>query len=195
MMMRLVFLHVLTLWCVVTFAKANISQEWTLDRVMKSRSQIKEARVSFIEKKILLSLSEPIVLKGSLFFRAPQYLEKHYVFPEDTLYKINESNVSIIKQNAEQQFLSLDEYPVLNAFIESLRGILAGDLGRLKEYYFINFSVNGANWKIKLTPNDDDLAEYIEEILISGHATDLLGIEVIESTGDRSITTLLPVSD
>ncbi|HEY5929541.1 MAG TPA: LolA-related protein, partial [Burkholderiales bacterium] len=84
--------------------------------------------------------------------------------------------------------LKLQDYPVLRAFVESIRATLAGDVATLERYYKIELEGNPGRWQLFLAPRERSMAQVISQIRIGGAGTRLDLIEVQEAKGDRTVT-------
>ena len=58
--------------------------------------------------------------------------------------------------------------PEAAAFVESIRGTLAGDLAALQKYYGLELSGNEERWKLQLVPQQPRMAKLVSRIRIEG---------------------------
>ena len=100
--------------------------EMTLENLMAEFSQVTSAQAHFTELKTLTLLKEPLLLEGTLSYRAPDYLKKMVTRPEPSQFEIAGDRL-IIATTAGKRSISLDAHPVIRAFAESYRALLAGD--------------------------------------------------------------------
>jgi outer membrane lipoprotein-sorting protein len=177
------------LWFASTLA---LAQGWNLDALMAEMATVPASRTRFVETRHLALLTRPLELKGSLSYERPNRLAKHVETPFDELLTVNGEALSLVnKTKGEQRFLSLSEQPALRALVESVRATLAGDRAQLERHYRIQFSGARDAWRLQLVPRDSQLRGYIESITLSGAAARLQRIEALESSGDRSVMTIL----
>jgi hypothetical protein len=85
----------------------------------------------------------------------------------------------------------LREQPALRALVESARATLAGDRALLERHYRVQFSGPRDAWRLQLVPRDAQVRGYVESITLSGAAARVQRIETLESSGDRSVMTIL----
>ena len=57
--------------------------------------------------------------------------------------------------------LRLNDYPAIRAFVESIRGTLAGDLAALRRYYRVELEGTWSDWRLHLLPADQQMAELV----------------------------------
>lgn len=166
--------------------------QWTLTTLMHALAQIKTRKDSFTEIKTLAVLDEPMHLSGKLFFSAPDRVEKHIEGPEPSAYIVNGNELLIKMFRQRERKVTLFQYPAIQAFVESIRATLAGDLKTLKEYYHIAFQSKGQHWSLKLEPSYEDMQDLVQEITIKGQDTQLLSIETTQRNNDHSVMNILP---
>lgn len=170
----------------------GLAQNWDLDALMREMAAVPASRSRFVETRHLALLSRPLELKGSLTYERPNRLAKHVEAPFDELLTVNGEALSLVnKTKGEQRFLSLREQPALRALVESVRSTLAGDRAQLERHYRLQFSGARDAWRLHLVPRDAQLRGYVESITLTGAAARLQRIEALESSGDRSVMTIL----
>ena len=169
-----------------------LAQSWDLDVLMREMAAVPASRTRFVETRHLALLSRPLELKGSLTYERPNRLAKHVEAPFDELLTVNGEALSLVnKTKGEQRFLSLREQPALRALVESVRATLAGDRPQLERHYRVQFSGARDAWRLHLVPRDAQLRGYVESVTLTGAAARLQRIEALESSGDRSVMTIL----
>lgn len=151
----------------------------------------KTASADFREVKELSELSVPLELKGTLYYKAPDVLRKTVTSPRRETYSVEGNLLTLLKNGEPQGQYPLDEHPRLQAFVESIRATLAGDLGSLKRFYRVTLRGNQSLWLLSLTPRPPSLAEVIARIDIQGRGIDLEVIVIQEAGGNKSTMTLL----
>jgi hypothetical protein len=172
------------------WTQAATSTDADLSEVMSALSKVRAAHGRFIERKYLSILSEPLVLEGTVRYRAPDYVRKEYDDPDSEAYEIRGDNLTIELPDGRRRDLSIDEHPVLRAFVESYRGTLAGDLETLNRYFDLALSGPMDGWRLRLTPRRAELAEYLSAVVMHGSGGKVLRVETLESSGDRSVMTV-----
>ena len=168
-------------------AHADSSGEIDLSELMRELAEVRAAEGTFVERKFLSILSEPLVLRGRVRYRAPDFVRKEYDDPEGESYEVNGDSLTIEFSDGRQRELSVDEHPVLRAFVESYRGTLAGDLETLQRYFDLELGGRPEDWLLRLRPREPTLAEYLSEVVMLGRGSTIYSIETLEAGGDRSV--------
>jgi hypothetical protein len=161
-----------------------------IDALMQKLSAVRAADGKFTERKYFSILNEPMILKGTVHYRAPDYVRKEYHDPDSESYEVRGDNLTIEFPDGRRRDLSIDEHPVLRAFVESYRGTLAGDLERLRRYFELELSGPMEAWQLRLTPRDLELAEYLGAVVMRGREGTVTSVETLEANGDRSVMML-----
>lgn len=173
-----------------SWAQAAAPAEAGLSELMGALAKVRAAEGRFVEHKYLSILSEPLVLEGTVRYRAPDLVRKEYDDPDSESYEVNGDILTIELPDGRRRDLSIDEHPVLRAFVESYRGTLAGDLETLNRHFELALSGPMDGWRLRLTPRGPELAEHLKAVLVHGRGADVLRVETLESSGDRSVMTV-----
>lgn len=153
-----------------------------------------ETRVRFVELKSLSVLDRPLRLEGTLEFRPPGYLAKHVEKPAEEHYLIEDGRVTVSKPGEPQTVeLALADYPPLEAFAESLRAPLAGDLAALQRYWRPSLGGSWKHWRLALTPLRPELATFVRGVRLEGRDERLTGLTVEEASGDTATLSFEPI--
>ena len=169
-------------------ASSAASATFGLEELMQKLSQVKSASGKFVERKYLRVLSEPLELRGTLTYTAPGRLEKHTLTPKPESLILVEDRLTLEDRVRKQRrTLYLQDYPVLWAFVESIRSTLAGDLQSLNRFYEVDLQGNERDWRLLLKPRESSIQAMVREIRIGGSYSAVRTIEVLESGGDRSV--------
>jgi outer membrane lipoprotein-sorting protein len=145
-----------------------------------------EGEVAYTERKYSSLLTEPVVSSGTLSYRRPDTVEKNMVSPHRERFRIAGEELIVARKGIENRY-PLSSQPLLSAFAASLRGVLGGDAGLLRQHYRLKLEGEEQAWRLELTPLDDEISRYVERIAVSGRAGHVEQIEVRESGGDRSV--------
>ena len=173
-------------------ATPSFGQGWNLDALMSELAAVPASRTRFVETRHLAMLTQPLELKGSLSYERPNRLVKHVETPFDELLTVDGEALSLVnKTKGERRSLSLREQPALGALVEGVRATLAGDRAQLERHYRVQFSGRRDAWRLQLVPRAAQVRAHVESITVSGAAARPQRIEVLESTGDRSVMTIV----
>ena len=164
---------------------------WDIKRLMQELAQVTTARGRFVERKYLEILSAPLELSGTLVYIAPDRLEKHTLVPRAGSLVLERDELTIEgKERNQRRTLVLQDYPVIWAFVESIRATLAGDLPTLSRFYQVSLDGGERRWRLTLKPKDSRMQDMVSEIRIGGDRSWINSIEMIETGGDRSVMTI-----
>lgn len=171
-------------------ARPALAATADLAELMGELSKMQDAAARFTERKHLSILDQPLVLEGTVRYRAPDYVRKEYDDPDAESYEVEGDRLTIELADGRRRDLSIDEHPMLRAFVESYRGTLSGDLETLSRYFHLELEGPMDAWLLRLTPRDPELGRYLGAVVMEGRGGRVLRIETLEASGDRSIMTL-----
>ena len=178
------------------FAPAAVAQtaaagEWGIDELMQNLARVKVAKGKFVERKYLSMLNAPLEFSGTLIYVAPGRLEKYTLLPKpESLVLEHEKLTMENKARNQRRTLVLQDYPVIWAFIESIRSTLAGDLQTLNRFYRTGLEGSEDQWRLVLKPIEPKMQSMVSEIRIGGSKNRIRTIEIIETEGNRSVMTI-----
>lgn len=168
---------------------------WGVPQLMHELGAVQRSQARFVERKYLKVLKTPLELRGTLTYVAPGNLVKRTLTPKAETLTVEGDRLTIESAaRNERRTVRLQDYPVLWAFVESIRSTLSGDIGALERFYRIELEGNRARWRLYLVPKDPGMRAVISLINIGGSRDRLERIEVQEAKGDRSVTTIVEES-
>jgi outer membrane lipoprotein-sorting protein len=164
---------------------------FSVEQLMQRLAQVKSSRATFVERKHLRILNAPLELTGTLVYTAPGYLEKHTLKPKPESLVLDRDTLTFEdKARKRRRVLRLQEYPVIWAFVESIRSTLAGDLESLRRFYRVSLEGTEADWRLTLDPREAAFQRVVQQIRIAGSRTSIRSIEISEAEGDHSVMTI-----
>lgn len=164
---------------------------WALDlpQLMQVLAQNKGGKTTFVERKYLAMLDEPVESSGELRFDPPYRLERRTLKPRvETV--VLEKEALTVSRGKTSRTLSLTEYPELASLIESIRATLAGDQKALERYYRVGLTGALTAWQLVLTPKEVQTAKVVKLIRLRGERELVSQIDVELADGDMSIMTI-----
>lgn len=167
---------------------------WDIDQLMKSLASSRSGSATFVEKKSIAMLDKPVESSGELFYTAPDRLEKRTLKPKAESMLLDKDKL-IVEQRGKKHVLSLRNYPEIAAFIDSIRGTLAGDRKALERTYQLSMEGNEQDWNLILLPIEDKMKKVVAKISIVGAGNTLRTIEIKQADGDSSLMTITPTSN
>ncbi|WP_296531128.1 LolA-related protein [Rhodoferax sp.] len=162
---------------------------WDIQQLMDSLAQNRTSHASFVEKKTIAMLERPVESSGELFYTAPDHLEKRTLKPKPESMVIDGADL-LIERGRQKHRLQLQAYPELAAFIDSIRGTLAGDRQALESNYQLSLEGTAQRWTLQLLPKGDKMLAVVQRIRITGAHDQVRSIEITQADGDSSLMSI-----
>ncbi|MDA8383287.1 MAG: outer membrane lipoprotein carrier protein LolA [Betaproteobacteria bacterium] len=174
--------------CILTLAlpTARAGDGWGVPQLMRRLAHNKSGEATFVEKNYLSVLDKPVVSSGDLSFVAPDRLEKRTLVPRPETMTLDGDSLTVTLPGKSPMTVSLRQHPDVAAFVESIRGTLAGDLTGLQAFYTLKLAGSPGRWQLTLTPKQEQLARLFDRIVIRGRRADIRSIDLEERDGDHS---------
>jgi len=134
-------------------------------------------------------LERPLISSGELRFEAPDILEKRTLRPRPELLRLEGERLTLEREDRKLS-LDLRSTPEAAAFVDSIRGTLAGDREALERVYRLQLEGSAASWALTLTPREPTLAAWVKRIRIVGRRADVTVIEILHANGDSTLTSV-----
>ena len=134
---------------------------------MELLSHNKSSEARFVERKYIALLDQPVESSGELSYVAPDRLEKRTLKPKPESMVL-EGGMLTLERGGRKRSLPLADYPEVGAFVESIRGTLAGDREALQRAYGLALEGDAAQWTLTLTPSEPRMAQIVQKIRIGG---------------------------
>lgn len=167
--------------------------EWQLSELMQLLAQTKSGQARFVERKYIAMLDKPVESSGELFFSAPDRMEMRTLKPKKQAMLLDGNRLTL-EQEGRQKTVSLQSYPEVAAFVEGIRGTLAGDRQALEKVYKVHLIGNPARWQLMLVPREPSMSRIISGIRIGGSQGEVLSVAYDHADGDRSEMQITPVT-
>ncbi|MBK6971814.1 MAG: outer membrane lipoprotein carrier protein LolA [Sterolibacteriaceae bacterium] len=173
----------------LTALPAGAAGEWDLAQLMELLSHNKSSEARFVERKYIALLDQPVESSGELSYVAPDRLEKRTLRPKPESMVL-EGGMLTLERGGRKRSLPLADYPEVGAFVESIRGTLAGDREALQRAYGLALEGDAAQWTLTLTPSEPRMAQIVQKIRIGGSHGEVSSIEILQADGDRSLMSI-----
>ena len=183
---RRVMRHLLVVFGLMLLPVVSRAAEWNIDQLMQGLAQIRSDHSSFVEKKFIAMLDKPVESSGELFYTAPDRLEKRTVKPKPESMILDHGTL-VIERGRQIHRLQSQDYPELAAFIDSIRGTLAGDRKALERSYRLSLDGTFERWTLQLLPVDEELQAVVKRIRVAGVRDTVRSIEITQADGDSSL--------
>lgn len=190
----LLFRNVLIILNIFTMAPGCYAADWDIAQLMQLLSQTRSAHSSFVETKSIAMLDKPVTSSGELFYIAPGRLEKRTLKPKAETMVLDHGTI-LITRGSKNYRLQLQDYPALAAFIDSIRGTLAGDVATLQQSYVLKLQGEMARWTLQLLPANEQIKAVVQRISISGEKGELRSIEILQADGDSSVMSITQLAE
>ncbi|BAK76080.1 putative transmembrane protein [Pseudogulbenkiania sp. NH8B] len=160
--------------------------ELSVADLMQMLGQKKSGTATFVEKKYIAMLKQPLESSGELAFTAPDRLEKRTLKPKAESVLLEGNKLTLERSDGRKMTVALSDRPEVAAFVESIRATLSGDRGGLERFYTLALSGDAEQWKLNLTPIQPRMQKVISQIRIAGKQAQVKTIEFQQADGDRS---------
>jgi outer membrane lipoprotein-sorting protein len=164
----------------------------SLEALMAGMAKTSGVMASFLERKEIALLSEPIETRGHLVFVPPDHLARTTDSPSASRLVIAGERFAF-RDAAGGDAVDLSSNPLAREFVENFIVLFNGDLAKLRERYEPTFSAAGATWSLALRPRHRPLSDLVERITLEGSGPMLQRMEMLERDGDRTTTTFQDV--
>jgi len=182
----------LLLALLLTALPAAHAADWQLADLMQQLGQIRNAQARFVERKYIALLDQPVESSGELSFTAPDRMEMRTLRPKKQSLLLDGNRLTMA-QDGRTRTMSLQSYPEVAAFVEGIRGTLAGDRQALERVYQVHLIGNAARWQLLLVPREASMSRIISRIRIGGSQSDVLSVAYDHADGDRSEMQITPL--
>src|SRR5262245_4520535 len=164
------------------------AQAIALPELMAALASTESSRATFVETRHSALLKTPLVLRGTLAYQRPGFLEKHVLHPYDERIVLEGDTLTVENRTRSTTFTaSKSSSSGIAALVDGMRAIRAGDLGALERYFEVKVAGERDSWSLTLKPADEQLRRYVQAVIVSGTQSRLTRVEVEESKGDRVI--------
>ena len=163
-----------------------------IGQLMADLARHKGGRAKFVEKKYIALLDKPVVATGEMTYTAPDRLEKLTLTPKPERLLLERDQLSI-ERDKRKLTINLAAQPEALAFVDSIRGTLAGDRSALERNYALHLAGTTDKWVLTLLPSDQKIAALVLRITVSGSGNQVRQIEYLQADGDRSVLSIDPV--
>ncbi|MCP9451694.1 MAG: hypothetical protein NNA23_03310 [Nitrospira sp.] len=165
---------------------------WTIEQLAALVREQRESTVLFEETTYSSLVTRPLVTRGVLRFTPPSRLEKEVREPYRERYVIEGDLVTVESERRNMtKTLSLESYPGLRGFVETVRAVLNGDVKEMMRDYDWSLAGEKRYWVLRLHPREQSgvVVESIELVGVDGR---IQTITIWFAGGDRSVMALLP---
>ena len=179
-------------WLTFFIALPALAADWNIDTLMRSLAKHEGGRARFVETKTIALLDKPVVSSGEMNYQPPARLEKRTLKPKQEYMVLDGDNLRL--ERGKQVFsIRLSEQPEALAFVDSLRGTLAGDKAALEKNYKLRLTGSEEKWTLDLLPDDQRIAAFVVRITFGGSKNRVEWIRYLQADGDATAMTIEPL--
>ncbi|MBB5447221.1 MULTISPECIES: outer membrane lipoprotein carrier protein LolA [unclassified Paraburkholderia] len=163
---------------------ANNANAALVSQIAAHLAQPKGVRARFTQTQTLAAMKQPLVSNGTLLF----FRERGVIWQIDTPYKatyvITDANVAQLDASGHRVSThSAQATRGVAQVSKMMRAMLGGDLSALYSQFDVSAEGNAAQWRMRLTPNQPQLAQSIKALDMSG-GDYLQSLRITLATGD-----------
>lgn len=164
-------------------ATAHAQTDDLLARIAAQLDKHAVVRAEFSQSKQISGLKRPLQTSGQLVFTRQQGVLWQIEQPYRISYILSEDRVVEIGADGSRKQRLAQDLPGLAQVGRVFRAMLGANTGALREYFDIQAQGDIANWSLRLTPRQAQMAQFIERLELSGGAF-VGAIRIQESSGD-----------
>ena len=171
----------------------HASRPLDLAALMAGLAAVPERRATFQETRRFAALDQPLISTGRLLYRRPGYLEKITDWPQSESLVVDGARLVLTMGNEAPRVVDLGGQPELRTLVDAIRGPLAGDLAALRRAFSVTASAAGDGWTLELVPLEPRAARLLRRAQISGIASDVRDVALVQANGDEQQMTIRPL--
>lgn len=164
-----------------------------LERLMALLAAHPGGTVRFVERRHMAMLDAPLVSRGEMSYRAPDWLERRTLSPRPERLLLDKDTLTL-ERDQRRMSMPVSQRPEVEAFVASIRSTLQGDRAALERHYRVALQGQPEKrWTLTLEPLQARLRGIVTQIVISGMGVAVDRIDYTQSDGDRTEMRLEPV--
>lgn len=163
-----------------------------LERLMALLAAHPGGTVRFVERRHMAMLDAPLVSRGEMSYRAPDWLERRTLSPRPERLLLDKDTLTL-ERDQRRMSMPVSQRPEVEAFVASIRSTLQGDRAALERHYRVALQGQPEKrWTLTLEPLQARLRGIVTQIVISGVGVAVDRIDYTQSDGDRTEMRLEP---
>lgn len=164
-----------------------------IDRLMATMAAQPGGTVRFVERRYLAMLDAPVVSRGEMQYRAPDWLERRTLSPRPERMLLDKDTLTL-ERDKRRITMPINQRPEVEAFVASVRSTLQGDRRTLERHFQLALQNTASRWTLTLVPRESRLLGIVKRIDISGAAGFVDRIDYTQADGDRTEMRLEPAA-
>lgn len=172
--------------------KIAAAEAWSVRALMAELARTRSGSVRYREERHLKTMTEPVVVTGTMAYEAPDRLVKIALTPHQESMVIEGDSLTIERAGGVgPRSLKLSEIPQLDTLITAIRGTLLGDLKALERSFEVRLTGTRKAWSMDLKPRPGGPRDADLHITVEGSAGRPHRFEVRQPDGDRVVVQIL----
>lgn len=164
-----------------------------LGTILRELSKIEALSARFREEKRMALLAQPLISEGALHYERPRRLARHTERPRKSSLVL-EGDVLSFGDAKRSESLGVSSQPALALLVETFVSVLAGDRAALERVAEVKLESIPDGFRILVTPRDAKVKRLVHFMAFEGQGATLTRMELLDATGDRSVTTFSAVT-
>jgi len=189
---RRAVLAALSLAMLLPVLPAHAQAAFDLQQLTQLLSQVKSGEAVFTEKRTVDMLERTLESSGRLSFAAPDTFVRETLKPRQEKVAVVGNKVTL-SSGSRSRTVSLDTVPEAAVIVEAIRGTLTGNREVLERHFAATVTGQPQRWGLELIPIEPRLRELVRSVQLSGQQSQVRGVIVIMSDGDRSTMSIEPM--
>lgn len=164
-----------------------------LATVLAELAKIEALSARFREEKQMALLAQPLVSEGALHYEKPRRLA-HQVERPRKQAMVLDGDVLSFGDAQKSESVGLSTQPALRMLVETFVSVLGGDRAALERVADVQLEAAESGYRIVVKPRDPALRKLVQSMSFEGRGALLSRMELVDATGDRTITTFREVN-
>ena len=162
--------------------------ELTFDQVLQLRAEVQQAEATFTQSQFLVSLTEPIISKGTMRYEAPTFVEMTVKEPRFEQFIFDGNRLEIRSgERPEVRSIRANKQSVLAVFLGALTSMLAGNQDNIDQNFTRAFSVDGEKWLLHLKPKLKKIQRRVSRVEFGGALGVVDRVSLVMKNGNQTI--------
>jgi hypothetical protein len=139
----------------------------------------------FDQSKQLAGLKKPLVSNGRFCVVADRGVLWRTFQPFPSTVRLTRDEIIHLQGDRVAMRLDAKQEPALHMINSVLFALLAGDLGQVEKWFWVDGRTRDSGWSVTLKPREPALAKAISSVALDGDAY-VKNITIGEASGDRT---------
>jgi hypothetical protein len=170
--------------CVSAAAGAAAGPE-EIERIRSRLDAHPVVRAEFVQTRRIAALTKPLVTRGQLLVSRKDGVAWRIEQPYRVTYVLKQDVTIEIAADGTRTLRSAREAPAAARTSRIVRALVGGEPGALGNWFEVEASVSGAQWKIALTPKQSQFSQFLKAVRLGG-AEFVEEVAIDEANGDAT---------